>query len=158
VSVPFEQGAGMVSFLAPPATSLGSAAVVVTTAAGSGQDNLTVAANSGTSLSAPSSANLGDLIQVTVGSPEPALAWLAFSVNSGPTPLPGLVNLSIGSGDVVSLKVLKNAQVNAAGNLIVPIPVPADPVFAGLQVYFEGVTAGSGTGIVATGSHPFTVQ
>lgn len=158
VSVPFDQGAGMVSFLAPPATSLGTATVVVTTAAGSGQDNLTVAANSGTSLSAPNSANLGDLIQVTVGSPEPALAWLAFSVNSGPTPLPGLVNLSIGSGDVVSLKVLKNAQVNAAGNLIVPIPVPADPVFAGLQVYFEGVTAGSGTGIVATGSHPFTVQ
>ena len=132
--------------------------MVVSTAVGSGQDNLTVDANSGTSLSAPTSANLGDLIQVTVGSPEPALAWLAYSVNPGPTPLPGLVNLSIGSGDALSLKVLKNLPVNAAGNLIVNIPVPAAPVFVGLQVYFEGVTAGSGTGVVATGAYPFLVQ
>ena len=158
VSVAFEQGAGMVTFQAPPATSLGNAAVVVSTAVGSGQDNLVVNANGGTSLSAPNTANLGDLIQVTVGSPEPALAWLAYSVNPGPTPLPGLVNLSIGSGDALSLKVLKNLPVNAAGNLIVNIPVPSAPVFAGLQVYFEGVTAGSGTGIVATGASPFMVQ
>lgn len=157
VSIPFAQGAGKVEFDFPTATSLSNAQVVVTTAAGSGLGALGVIPNAATALAGPHGAGLGDSVQLTLGAPELGVGWLLFSPLLGATTVPGIVNLAIGSGDLLSLSILTSGGLNAAGNMPVAFTLPTTPALSGLTVHFEGVAFGATGGFSSSGAHAFTI-
>lgn len=156
-SVTFEQGAGQISFLAPAASSLSAADVVVTTAAGSGNAPLGIVPNATVALVGDDAALPGAPIAFTVGSPNPGIAWLLMSPNPGATNVPGFVDLGIGGGSIPSISILFSGVLNPAGNWSVGAAVPAGPGLSGLTLQLEGLVVDLGGVFSASGAHPFVV-
>ena len=152
-AVAFEQGAGEVIFLAPAATTLGPADVVVTTAIGSASAPLDYQANSGTVLVGSTQTSTGSTATFVVGDPDPGLAWLVFSALSGPTSLPGIVDLAIGGGNPLAVFVAGSGPLNAAGTWAQVLPIPQNPALSGASLHFEGVAFGPDLALEASGAH-----
>jgi len=131
--------------------------VVVATAAGSGSAPLTIQPNATVAIAGDVEGAPGDPIAFTVGSPQPGVAWLVMSAFPGATALPGLVELSIGGGNPLSLSIVGSGVLNAAGNWTRGLAVPPGPGLSGLTIQLEGVTLDLGGAFSATGAHAFTV-
>lgn len=157
-NVSFVQGAGQVTFVAPSASSLAPMDVAITTAVGTGHASLAVAPSTQTALAGDSEAAEGSSASFTIGSTSTAgAAWLLFSPIAGPTSLPGLVDFSIGGGNVLSIFSLGSGAVNAAGNWSTTLAIPTGAGLAGLSVQLEGLVFDPVGGFTVSGAMPFSV-
>ena len=154
----FTQGAGEVTFLAPPATSLAPMSVQITTAAGVGNGSVAVIPSTQTALAGDNEAAPGGFANLTVGSASMGgVTWLIFSPFAGPTSLPGIVDFSIGGGNLLSLFIVGSGTLNAAGNWSVTLGLPSGSGLSGLTLQLEGLVFDPVTGFSVSGAWPFTV-
>lgn len=156
--VSFVQGAGEVSFVTPAAGSLAPEDVAITTAVGTGHASLSVVPSTQTALAGDSEAAEGGSASFTVGSTSSAgAAWLLFSPNAGATSLPGLVDFSIGGGNLLSIFTLGSGAVNPAGNWSTSLAIPSGVGLAGLSVQLEGLVFDPVAGFSVSGAKAFAV-
>ena len=155
-SVAFEQGVGELSFVVPMQADLASKAVQVTNVTGSSSASLSILPNAATQLLGPAAAPLGSPVTFTVGAPSGQFAWLLYSAALGATPLPGFVDLSIGSGQTGLIQIGASGALNPAGNRAFALTLPSKPSLSGLTVGAEGLAYDFVQGFTATGAHLFT--
>jgi hypothetical protein len=148
--VAFAQGAGQVSFALPQQSALGNVLVQVTTAAGSAAVPLAITQTNPPALVAPATHATGQVLTLPVGAQPNAFAWLLFSSQSGATSIPGLVSLEIGNGNLLSLFVLSQHALNAAGTWTFALPVPSGTGLAGQTAWLEALFFDGASGLLDT--------
>lgn len=156
-AVAFEQGVGVLSFVVPAQVDLSDKQVAITNVSGTSSQTLDIVANGSTQLVGPSAAAPGSFVEFTIGAPMGQFSWLLYSTQLGPTPLPGFVDLSIGSGLPGLIQIGASGPLNAAGNRVIGLNLPGNPSLSGLMLGAEALVYDLINGFSASGAHPFLV-